>query len=348
MLFVAFMLSLGLHLDPVPQTARVGAVPDERVPATERTTPAPPPQAAHRVVSLRWENDAVAGTDENYSNGISLMLAKDGRGPLGGLWSVFGLRPGRLISNYELGQLIVTPLDIRRSVPDPADRPYAGLLYVAVSTQRIDGNRFDGIKFITGVIGPASLAEESQKSFHRLIGNPTPEGWDYQLKSEAILNMVYEHRRRYTLAGENTGWSLEAIPVAGAMLGNVLIQAEAEAQVRIGYHLPDDFGTTLMRGLGNLPFPRSGHDVNGSPKMGGYAFVGGGANLVARNLTLDGNTVRDGPRVSKRPVFPGAEVGLTTWTPWFEASFALVFWGREYESQSRTSHFGVATIAFRF
>ena len=303
------------------------------------------PQRRLHALGERRRGD---GTDENYSNGISLILARDGRGPLGGLWSIFGLRRGRLISNYELGQLIVTPQDIRRSVPDPADRPYAGLLYVAVSTQRIDGNRFDGIKFITGVVGPASLAEDTQKSFHRLIGNPRPEGWAYQLKSEAILNIVYEHRRRYTLAGEDAGWSFEAIPVTGAMLGNVLIQAEAEAQVRFGYHLPDDFGTTLMRGLGNLPFPRSSREVSGSPRMGVYGFAGGGANLVARNLTLDGNTFRDGPRVSKRPVFPGAEVGMSTWTPWFEASFTFVFWGREYESQPQASHFGVATIAFRF
>jgi lipid A 3-O-deacylase len=347
-ILAAFILSLGLNLDAAAQTARVGDKPAEPLPTTTSTTPAPAPESAHTVVSLRWENDVVSGTDENYSNGISLMVARNGRGPVGGLWSVFGLRSGRLISTYELGQLIVTPQDIRRIVPDPADRPYAGLLYVAISTQRVDGNRFDGIKFITGVVGPASLAENVQKSFHRHIGNPIPEGWDYQLKNEAILNMVYEHRRRYTLAEGSSGWRLEAIPVAGAMLGNVLIQAEAETQLRIGYHLPDDFGTTLMRGLGNPPTPRSGREVRGSPRMGVYAFAGGGANLVARNLTLDGNTIRDGPRVSKRPLFPGAEVGMSTWTPWFEAYFAFVFWGREYESQSRASHFGVATIAFRF
>jgi len=29
-----------------------------------------------------------------------------------------------------------------------------------------------------------------------------------------------------------------------------VIQAETEAQCRVGYHLPDDFGATVLRGIG--------------------------------------------------------------------------------------------------
>ena len=162
--------------------------------------------AARTVVSLRWENDVIAGTDDNYSNGTALTLARDGSGALGWLWKNVRLPGGRLVSNYEFGQLIVTPKDIRRTVPDPNDRPYAGLLYVAVSTQRVDGDRFDGVKVITGVVGPAALAESTQKAFHRMIDSPVPQGWDFQLQNEPILNVVYEHRRRYALAGSRDGW----------------------------------------------------------------------------------------------------------------------------------------------
>ena len=44
------------------------------------------------------------------------------------------------------------------------------------------------------------------------------------------------------------------IPMGGAFLGNYLIQAETDVQCRIGYHLPDDFGTTVLRGISYLPF----------------------------------------------------------------------------------------------
>jgi lipid A 3-O-deacylase len=338
MLMPAAILALGLLVPPPPGSDET-AVPD---------LPAPPPTSTSSpatVVSFRWENDVVSGTDENYSNGVSLSFSREGRGLLGGLWSKLGGTDGRLVSGYEFGQLIVTPRDIKRPVPDPLDRPYAGLLYVAASTERVRGNRFDGMKFITGVVGPASGAAETQRWFHRVSGHPEPKGWEHQLRNEPILNLVYEHRRRYALARSESGWGAELIPVAGAMLGNVLVQAQADGQLRLGFNLPDDFGTSLMRGLGNLPFPRQ---RAGGRTFGIYGFLGGGANLVARNLALDGNSFSDGPRVDKRPFFAAAEAGVSVWTRWFELTATYVAWGREYDAQTKPSQFGAATIAFRF
>lgn len=307
-----------------------------------------PAQHSYYTVALRWENDVIAGTDQNYSNGTSLTFSRDGRGVLGGIWGWFGAKDGRWITSYELGQIIVTPADIKRPIPDPTDRPYAGLLYGALSTQFVHGNGFHGLKVITGMVGPASGAAQTQKAVHRVTGNPQPQGWDYQLKNEPIFNVVYEHRRRFTLADSDADWSAQAIPVVGGMLGNVLIQAQANVQVRAGYHVPDDFGTTLMRGLGNLPFPRDSSETGAPPKFGMYVFAGGGANLVARNLSLDGNTFRDGPSVAKKPVFPAGELGATVWTRWFELTLTYVVWGREYDAQTRTSDFGAATVAVHF
>jgi lipid A 3-O-deacylase len=329
--------------DPAAQTrfpqhhvvrAVQAVVPSARVP--RRTT-----------VALREENDVVGGTDRNYSNGLSLTVAREGSGPLGGIWKRLGAEPGRLVSSYELGQLIMTPADLRRKVPDPTDRPYAGLLYVAASTYSSYGNRFQGLKLITGMVGPASLAAQTQMAFHRYIHSPMPQGWDYQLKNEPILNMVYERRQRFTLLDSQSGWGAEAIPMAGAMLGNVLTQCEADAQFRFGYNVPDDFGTTLMRGLGNLPYPISRHDQT-EHRFGVYGFAGGGGNLVARNLTLDGNTFRDGPRVPKKPAFAAGEAGVTVWTRRFKATFTYVVWGKEFVTQARPSRYGAVTIAVHF
>ena len=306
------------------------------------------PLAPRLALSFRWENDALAGTDENYSNGISLALSHEGFGLLGGFWKWFGAAKGRWVSSYELGQIIVTPSDIDRQVPDPEDRPYAGLLYGAISTQFMRANQFHGLKLITGVVGPASLAEETQKAVHRLLEDQEPQGWDYQLKNEPIFNLVYEHRRRYALFKLETGWGADAIPMVGAMLGNVLIQTQVDAQVRFGYRLPDDFGTTLMRGLGNLPFPQSRRVADSSPPFGVYLFAGGGANLVAHNLTLDGNSFRDGPSVEKNPFFPAAEFGVSFWTRRFETAFSYVIWGKEFVDQQRISEFGAVTLTYHF
>jgi lipid A 3-O-deacylase len=321
------------------------------LPPVTASTPAPEERPADRrrsVVSFRWENDVVGGTDDNYTDGVSLSLSREGRGPLGGIWHWFGPVNGRLVASYELGQIMMTPRDIRRPVPDPTDRPYAGLLYVAFSTEYVHGNQLDGLKFISGVVGPASLAEQTQKAFHKISGSPDPQGWAYQLKNEPILNLVYEHRRRYSILESRSGWGAEAIPVVGAMLGNVLIQAEADAQFRFGYNLPRDFGTTLMRGMGNLPFPRTGKDAAAAHQFGAYVFAGGGGNLVARNLTLDGNTFRAGPRVPKEPAFGAAEAGASVWSRWLEVTFTYVYWGREFRNQGKPSRFGAAIISVHF
>jgi hypothetical protein len=252
-----------------------------------------------------------------------------------------------MVSSYEVAQVIVTPADIKRRVPDLTDRPYAGLLLAAVSTQLVDGDRFDALKLIAGVVGPASLAAQTQRAFHRAIASPEPQGWAYQLKNEPIVNAVYEHRRRYTLLDSEAGWGADAIPMGGGMVGNLLIQSEAEAQFRFGYNVPDDFGMTLLRGMGNLPYPRSRHDRE-HHRFGVYAFAGGGANAVARNLTLDGNTFRAGPHVAKKPLFPGGEAGVAVWTQSFQATFTYVVWGREYATQTLLSRYAATTIRVHF
>ena len=133
---------------------------------------------ARGSISLRLENDAFAGTDEDYSNGISVSLLLRGHGLLGGFWDLFGKRDREYFQGYEAGQVIITPADTSLSIPDPNDRPYAGMLYVDIATAMRQANQFHGLKIVTGVVGPYSLAEETQNWFHDLIGSGRAQGWD--------------------------------------------------------------------------------------------------------------------------------------------------------------------------
>jgi len=130
---------------------------------------------------------------------------------------------------------------------------------------------------------------------HVLIWNNKPMGWDYQLRNEPIFNFVYEHRRQCRLFQGDSGFGADVIPVAGAMLGNVLIQAQANAQFRVGYHVPDDFGAILLRGFGNLPLPRDPASAAKTPKLGDSLFARAAGTAGARNLTLDGITFHAAP-----------------------------------------------------
>jgi hypothetical protein len=335
-LVVSFMAGL-------PGLADLEAVPDERAKADLLR-----PSRPVRAVGFRWENDAVGETDENYSNGISLTYLHSGRGLLGGLWGWFGVEEGQFFSSYDVGQIMVTPMDTDRPIPDPEDRPYVGMLYASASTQLQRGNVLHGVKLVTGVVGPASQAEHVQAWFHELIGDDKPQGWAYQLHNEPIFNLVYEHRRKYPLLADTSAWSAEIIPVGNIMMGNVLIQAQAGAQVRFGYQVPDNFGTTLIRGFGALPYARPRRNGETEPRWGAYVFASGSGVAVARNLSLDGNTFEDSPSVEKNPFFLTGEFGLSLWTRWCEVTASFVWWGEEFKNQARPSRFGALAITVPF
>jgi len=295
--------------------------------------------------SIRFENDCFANTDENYTNGMSLALTRPGKGLLGGVWNLFDEVDGKRFSTYELTQLMFTPSDLKRSDPDPTDRPYAGLLYVGFTTHLERNNSLHSLKLIAGLAGPESFAEDVQSFSHTVLHSTHAKGWDHQIKNEPVLNLVYEYRYKYAFTPRDAAFGMELIPMGGAFLGNYLIQAETDVQFRIGYHLPDDFGTTVLRGSGYLPPPQ---DDKSRHAWGIYAFAGGGASLVARNITLDGNSFADSRSVDKRIFLPTAEFGASLWTSWFQTTFSYVMWGREFYGQPKREDYGSVLLSCLF
>lgn len=296
----------------------------------------------------RWENDTFAAQDHFYTNGAAIAVSHTGDSwadPIA-RWLPWG--EGRRTVAYEIAHVTTTPVDISRVVPDPDDHPYAGLLWGGLSLHVDRADSYHGLKLIAGVVGPSSLAAETQRLIHEIINAEEPQGWAYQLEDEPILNLVYEHRRRLRLAGDARGWSIEALPLVGGMLGNMLTQVQVGGQVRAGFRVPDDFGTTLMRGMTLLPPPRR-HDPDGpSSDLGVHLYGGATGNVVLRNIALDGNTFEDGPRVDKKYLVPAGEVGIGIGNRDFQATFSYVIWGEEFEGQEELSQFGALTFGWIF
>ncbi|HEY6873961.1 MAG TPA: lipid A deacylase LpxR family protein [Geobacteraceae bacterium] len=301
-------------------------------------------EPVRNALSIRFENDAFGGTDSNYTDGISLALTRTGKGPLAWVWDLGGKAEGERFATYELTQLQFTPSDIERSDPDPTDRPYAGLLYLGLATHLQRDESLHSLKLMAGVAGPASYAEGLQRFTHHVFGYNVPHGWSAQLKNEPVVNLLYEYRHKYRLTPRDAAVGIELIPMGGAFLGNYLTQAEVEVQCRIGYH-PDDFGATVLRGAGYLPFPQ---EEGTRHAWGFYAFAGGAANLVGRNLTLDGNTFTQSRSVDKRLFLPAAEFGASLWTRHFQTTFSYVMWGKEFYGQTEREDYGSVLLSFFF
>ncbi len=292
--------------------------------------------------TMRAENDLPVNFDRYYTNGISFSYARCAQ-ESAALWPLLlrlpGLdQPGLLATGFDFGQIMVTPADIHRAVPDPLDRPYAGLLYVGASWQRLFGDHYAALKLISGVVGPASFAEQTQQTVHRALGVALPRGWGHQLRNEPILNAVYERRWRVQSWGHAGGWNSDTLLVGGGMLGNVLTQAYTQIQWRAGWRTPKDFGTSLIRGMGALPPARD------APPWGAHVFAGIGGLAVARNVTLDGNSFRSGPSVERRPFVAVAEAGLVVRGRGWQLAASWHAWGREFDTQPRRAEFGALTL----
>jgi lipid A 3-O-deacylase len=298
--------------------------------------------------SLRWENDTFGGTDRFYTDGVALSLTHTGPSWMDPVANWLPWGQGRRTVGYDLTQGMYTPADTTRVVPDPTDRPYAGVLTAGLTLHVDRSNSYHGLKFITGVVGPWSLAEEAQREVHDIGRWGQPKGWSYQLENELILNLAYEYRHKFRLAGHRDGWSAEGLPIAGGWLGNLLIQGNIGGLLRAGYNMPDDFGITLAHGMGHLPPPRWSEGVESRSGWGFSIYGGAVANFVLRDLTLDGNTFEDSPSVDKNLFVPAAAVGLAIGNRHFLASFTYVFWGKEFEHQQEYSKYAAITFSYFF
>lgn len=267
------------------------------------------------------ENDKYfAGTDHHYTNGLRLTFLGTTRleeSPGFIRWitkQIPTLRKDAARQNYKvglsLGQDIFTPTDTATATPDPKDRPYAAWLYTSASFQAVsaDGKVLRIAEITLGMVGPAALGRQVQNGFHRMIGDATVKGWDHQLRNEPGLILGLEQRRRLLRQDLGTPrFSADLIAHYGVALGNIRTNAYAGPAVRIGWHLPEDFGADIIRTSGGDEIPARFASV--------YLFVSSQTQAVARNIFLDGNSWRAGPSVDKRPVVGDLDVGLVSRFP---------------------------------
>lgn len=119
----------------------------------------------------------------------------------------------------EIEQLGFTPTKIGLPAINPADRPYAGLLYA--NFYRISSNLKRGLRIRSslkiGVMGPASGMEQLQKFVHRVIGDTEPVGWETQIGNSLMLDYTFKITQELPI---NLSY-LEVNAAADAELGSI-------------------------------------------------------------------------------------------------------------------------------
>lgn len=312
------------------------------------------------------ENDLFANTDLNYTNGIRLSTIspdlknfEDPNGQkypwvekLNDLLTFVHPSPANPGNDtvhqnmvISLGQLMFTPRDKQRVTLDPNDRPYAGYLYLGLGYHARTQDTLHSTEFNFGVVGPAALARQAQNLVHDIGGWERFEGWDNQLKNEPAFQLVFERKHREGLVQmqDLDGLQMELISHWGASLGNVASYVNAGAELRIGWDLPDDFGTSTLRPGGDNNTPGL---VAGKSDFRVHGFLVTDARLIANNIFLDGNYFRSSHGVQRKDVVADVAVGIAGRWDRLRFSYAHIYRTKEFSGQQKAQLYGSLSLSY--
>ena len=193
-------------------------------------------------VALLFYNDAFAGTDKHFTNGIALSWLKD---PMELTSMVKKVPFGNDMKNYTTGlniyQIILTPTDKDLVTPQYDDVPYAGYLALSAYLFKYDKKRFYEYRIEAGVIGEEAGGEEVQNGFHKIIGKDQSKGWDTQLATQYTLNLLFKYGEISWQKNDFYGFDTDWFNQAGVEIGNFSTDIFGSSMFRIGKNYIQNF-----------------------------------------------------------------------------------------------------------
>lgn len=319
------------------------------------------PQKDAWTLNLYVENDVIAGTDRNYTNGAKISWISPDvtrfKDIKKAAWLDFVVKNLPYINDeglqrnvvLSLGQNMYTPQEIWRDDLITDDRPYGGWLYLGFGFHSKNERSLDSWEINLGAVGKWSGAADTQKIVHELIDSPRPRGWHNQIGDEPGLNFVYLHKKRVAFDGRRDSWAWEAFYHYGGSLGNVATYLNSGLEARVGWKLPSDFGSALIRMGDNGSAPTADDDPRfqeGWNSLGFALHSSLDARYVARDIFLDGNTFKDSIHtVDKIPWVGEASLGATLSAGRWKFSYTQVFRSRQYTLQDKAHTFGSLNLS---
>ncbi len=306
------------------------------------------------ALTIYWENDLFAGSDRDYTNGLKVIW-DSGYSPQGDSASLpwgatmvqrlplIGSADQQLGTSLSIAQEMYTPEDRKANTLLVDERPYAGWLAFATGLHGRTNQQQTSYLLTVGLLGPISLAEQTQTMMHTLLGGVVAEGWEHQLENELTLDASLQSRWRFMPVGSRQGLGFELIPHTGARLGTAKTHAEVGIEARIGWRMADDFGSCQMR---DDCIPDQKFD-NTSP-FGIHLFTRINGRAVLRNIFLDGNTFRASHSVDKEPFVADVSAGFAVQYRSFRTTYAYVYQSKEYKKQTYNHAFGTLYFSWEF
>lgn len=246
-----------------------------------------PAQEPPRMLRFYEDNDLIniSGryTDRAYSNGTRADLfytpAKVPRSFAHRLMPRAGDSSTTTLG-WGLMQIMITPTDISKAVPEAGDHHYSGSLFLVHSLHSFNEQKKLGLQseWVVGVMGPPSLAKETQVFIHRLTGSTVPRGWDHQLATDLLLNYNFTvEKGLFRLRN-----AVEAVGGLQAFTGTMHSGAALYGTLRAGRLMPH-FQSYIGQHLG------------GPGTLQWYVLLRPGVELTAYNALLEGGFFSEAP-----------------------------------------------------
>lgn len=222
-----------------------------------------------------------------------------------------------------------TPSDLRSRTPIEGERPYASLLYVDASLYALDEDQVSRFGVMIGTTGDNALTEHSQKFVHSLTGSTQPQGWDYQIYDQWVLNLQHKNDTRHYQNQTSTGWGSELSTNYRAMLGNFRSEVAIGGLYRWGYQLQDSFGSTDITNEASL-----NPTMIRRAKTGGYLFTGIEGRYRLNDITIDGDRPDTVPHTTVENLQATAVLGAVGYYRGWGVSFSIAAKTNDFEEDS--------------
>jgi lipid A 3-O-deacylase len=147
--------------------------------------------------SLNYDNDFFRGTDRYYTQGIIVDLTNQALRRDPAVKILLKLNEGTKYYGIKLEQDCFTPRSIRHNSIYYGERPYSAIFFLGcyvVSMNKIKKQRLTS-EIELGVMGPYAFGREEQMGIHKGLNNLQPLGWEYQIKTDVIVNYNTEYER---------------------------------------------------------------------------------------------------------------------------------------------------------
>jgi len=314
-----------------------------------------------QTVQFFFENDLFGDTDKYYTNAVQLtwisndlnQYKDDVRLPD---WTIpvikaipFSQTAGsRHNVGIVLGQQIYTPADIQATTLQSNDRPYAGFLYAGLALHSKTNKILDTLEITFGIVGSNAFAEFAQNTVHDLRNIPTAKGWDNQLHNEPAIQFAWQRKWRLHQDQLFDILDYDFIGHVGLTLGNVRISGNTGGEFRLGYNLPEDFGSDTIRAGAGISTPALNHSKTRKSSLGFHLFAASQVEVVGHDIFLDGNTFKNSHSVEKELFVVDISAGLSFNYDRYKFTYRHVYRTKQFTDQKQEQVIGSLTLTISF